>query len=163
MTEKLTRVQTDFIVNHLGVRLPQPITNTAPDLPPEGIVAKRKFLATRWNTLVIDMDAELDRLCSAIPALVPFEKPDEIRTGVAKALRPLYAALLVKFTDAIDADINAGDPKYSGLSKAVAEARQVCATNAVLATLRNNILRDGSAFEQNLVTALDEIEQVLTT
>lgn len=160
MSDALNETQTRFLKLYLGVSLNA--AGNACDVPSPGLVEKRKFLVTRWQQLVSDLDVELKTLCGAIPDLVPYENPSEIEAGVNNALKPFLQDLVSRINDAVDVSINAGDGKYAAVAAAVGQVREVCRGNELMAALRENTLAAGAGFEAAVESALTEIEGKLT-
>ncbi|MDK3075276.1 hypothetical protein QO034_19525 [Sedimentitalea sp. JM2-8] len=158
MAAKLTDQQLRFIAEYLGVRLKA----EDQDAKGGGLVEKRAFLVTRWQSISAELDTELDMLCSAIAENVPFEKPDDIRRGVSAAIRPILDEMLDQIQDAVDKSINAGDLKYSAVKGAISSARNQCSSSELIAALRDNTLSSGQRFENAITDALTEIEVKLT-
>lgn len=159
MTVTLTQTQQRFLSRHLGWTAPA----SAGAAVASGVVKKRKYLITRWQTLQKSIAAELDKLCNAIPDRVPFEDPEEIRGAVDAAMRPFLQEMMEQIQEAIDISVNSGDHSYAAVKRAVASARALCARNDMVAALCKNTLTDGSGFAAALLGSLDDIEKRLTT
>jgi hypothetical protein len=143
----------------LGFRFPEAASS---DAPAAGTVAKRGFLVTRWQQMQAEIATQLDALCAAIGANLPYEQPDAIRSGVTRALAPVLDGMRNSINAAVDESINAGDGRYAAVGRAVAACRASFAGNELIAALAENSLTSGAAFTAAISGALDEVERRLT-
>lgn len=127
------------------------------DKGPSGIVAKRKFLLTRWQKVPTDIKVEIGKLEQAIAVQVPDENPKELCGALDNALKELIADI----QSAIDDGINAGDQGYASALKAIEQQKKVVQTHQIVQLLKSNPMIPGQQFEDAVITALDEVRDAL--
>jgi hypothetical protein len=122
--------------------------------PPPGLVAKRRFLVERWRRIPPEIRAELEKLRTAIERDGPQEDAAEL-VGLAEEYLDDFCGAM---QDAIDDDIDAGDPQYRNAIASVRAFRADIATEPLIRHLAQNA---NVAIETILLDALAEIEQAL--
>lgn len=157
MAHQFTDAQTAFLEKFLNITVGYGEGGAA-----NGLVAKRRFLVTRWQQIQLDLDAELKKLSAAIAAKVPEEDAEDVAGGVNRALGPLVAEVRDRLQDAVDEAVNAGDQTYAAVSVATSVLRRQIVGDELIGVLRSTTLMAGAGFERALTSALDEIEAQLT-
>jgi len=154
LPEQLTTTQADFLKKFLGVDL---TVTQAATIPP-GLVKKRAFLIARWQKIPGDLKAEIDTLRAAVAVALPHEDAAGFGGAVSGALNILVEEFRTTISSAVDAAINADDPQYREVARAIADVKSELATSALMQALRSNSLAAGQGFEATFIAALDEIE-----
>jgi hypothetical protein len=127
-----------------------------------GTVAKRAFLLERWKKIPVDLRMELGTLLKAIRADYPQVDLAALGKGIDGKLRALIDASQARLADAVDADIQAGDPRYGKTAAAIRSVRGDVASHPMVVALRENAFTAGTAFEAAFASALDEVQAALT-
>jgi hypothetical protein len=128
------------------------------DLPPSGIVAKRKFLLERWQRVPPEIHADLEKLRAAIER----EEPDEDADLLIDLSEDYLNDFFDDMKEAIDSDINSGDAQYKGAVKTIQAFRKSIASEPLIQHLQANDLAPVSV-ESILLDALAEVEQALAS
>jgi hypothetical protein len=117
---------------------------------PQGIVAKRQFLLTRWKQIPAEIAPELDKLNQAIAAAHPeIKNLPKLRAVIERQLQMLFDEL----QNEIDAAINKGD------MSALAGLRARVLKHGFVNHLMANPFVSGTKFQSAILNAIQEVEQ----
>jgi hypothetical protein len=136
---------------------PTGVPTEAPPAP--GLVQKRKFLVERWQRIPPEVRADLQKLKAAIEREMPGEDSDELIELAEDYLDDVYNEM----KDAIDDDINSGDPQYKTAISAIGAFRTKIAGEPLIQHLKKNKLNVELSVESILLGALDEVERALAS
>jgi len=132
-------------------------TDVDPDATAGSLVEKRKFLLERWQRIPLEVSANLKALKDAIEREMPDEDADELIELSEDYLDDFYSEM----KDAIDDDINSGDPQYQSAIGAIQGFRTRITSEPLIQHLKTNALHANVEVESILLDALAEVEQAL--
>lgn len=118
---------------------------------PEGIVAKRSFLLTRWKQIPLDVREQVREIQQAMAAALP----DVDSQALGAAIDDYVTGLLEQVQDEIDASIQSGD------SSSIRGMKQRILGDALFHELIDNPFTDGDKIQEVIEVALDEVETAL--